>query len=272
MSQAEKIFVVVNPFDIQHTALQRAIFTAQIRAVKPILHVFVVVDTTDKKPDYFPDGNVSRKLSWFNEAIHNPILSKQIEYSIEVSWSSKWQRAIMASATEFQADIIFLPASRNTPYSRFNIGESKWSLLKESNVPVMLVRPGGKDVRKTVLAAINLQAESDEQKQLNKRIIERSMLAAERYGADLHVVNAYRETSRLPNMSSIIRETGLPSSNIHIEHGYTDEVIEQISKHVDADLVVMGTLGVNGRPYALRGNTAERVISVLDVDTMVINS
>lgn len=271
-NQAERIFVVVNPFDQHHTALERAVFTAQIRAIKPILHVFVVVDPTDHQADDFADGNVSRTLEWFNEEIHNPIFSKQIQYSIEVSWSLKWQRAIMASASEFEADTIFLPVTRNTPYRRFSIGESKWSLLKESKVPIMLVRPGAKSVRKTVLAAINFQAETDVQKQLNQHIIARSQRVAERYSADLHVVNAYRESYRYPDMSTIMRETGLPSSNVHIEFGYTDEVIALIAARVDADLVVLGTLGVNGRQRALRGNTAERVLSVLDVDTMILNS
>lgn len=269
---AERIFVVVNPFDQQHTALERAIFTAQIRAIKPILHVFVVVDPDDHHAEYFADGNVSRKLEWFNEEIHNPIFSRQIDYGIEVSWSSKWQRAIIASAKEFKADVIFLPASRNTPYRRFSIGESKWSLLKESSMPVMVVRPGAKQVRKTVLAAINFQAEADVQQQLNQHIITRSQRVAERYSADLHVVNAYRESYRFPDMSSIMRETGLQSTSVHIEFGYTDEVIALVAERVDADLVVLGTLGVNGRQQALRGNTAERVLSVLDVDTMILNS
>ena len=54
--------------------------------------------------------------------------------------------------------------------------------------------------------------------------------------------------------------------------GYTDEVIAAAAKKIDADLVVIGTLGQTGLTKTRRGNTAERVISAVDVDVLVVNS
>ncbi|MDB4032250.1 universal stress protein, partial [Porticoccaceae bacterium] len=68
------------------------------------------------------------------------------------------------------------------------------------------------------------------------------------------------------------KETGLDSSNIHVVQGYTDEAIAKVAKAISADVVIIGTLGQTGVIKTLRGNTAERVISAVDVDVVVINS
>ena len=70
-----------------------------------------------------------------------------------------------------------------------------------------------------------------------------------------------------------------------LEHGVVDRVeaallvgVPLIARttekfeEIDADVVLIGTLGQNGMVKTIRGNTAERVISALDVDVVVINS
>jgi universal stress protein E len=54
--------------------------------------------------------------------------------------------------------------------------------------------------------------------------------------------------------------------------GYTDEAVAETAKKLNADLVIMGTLGQTGLIKTRRGNTAERVISALDVDVAVVNT
>jgi len=86
------------------------------------------------------------------------------------------------------------------------------------------------------------------------------------------VVNAYLDSMLYPDRGRLARETGLDSSNIHVVQGYTDEAIAKVSKDINADAVLIGTLGQTGMSKTIRGNTAERVISALDVDVVVINS
>jgi universal stress protein E len=54
--------------------------------------------------------------------------------------------------------------------------------------------------------------------------------------------------------------------------GYTDEAIAKVAKDISADVVIIGTLGQTGQAKTRRGNTAERVMSALDVDVVVVNS
>ena len=95
---------------------------------------------------------------------------------------------------------------------------------------------------------------------------------SENYGADFHVVNAYIDSMHYPDRGNLAKEAGLPSKNIHVVKGYTDEAVAETAKKLNADLVIMGTLGQTGLVKTRRGNTAERVISALDVDVAVVNT
>ncbi len=270
MSRPEKIFVVVDPNDNQHIALERAILTASLRDTKPKVHAFVAVDP-DAVDTRTVNENLFRDLSWFEQNIKNPLTQAGIEFNLEVSWSSEWKKAIMESAKRFNADLIYLPVHALTSSSRFLFTESKWELLKGASCPVTLIRPGAKAERKVILAAVNFQAEREVQKELNKKILAQAKYYAEVYHADLHVINGYLDSLRFPDRSRLLAETGLPNDKIHIAHGYTSEVVSELADKIQADLIVMGTLGQNGMTKTRRGNTAERLITAVDTDVMVIN-
>lgn len=274
MSSQEKVFVVVDPTDDKHIALERALLTAQLGEARPLIHVFVAVDP-EAVDTRSVNSAVFRDESWFKEHIRTPLKDAGIEYQLEVSWSSEWQKSIIQSAKRWGADAIYLPAddADKTDFRRFFFTESKWELLKTANCPVVLIRPGAKKQRKIVLAAVNFQALRDEQQALNQKILAAAKRFAEGYGAELHIANGYMDSMHYPDRGKLVNETGVEKEKIHVEPGYTDEVVSAIAQKIDADLVVMGTLGQNGMLgiSTRRGNTAERLIDALDDDVMVIN-
>lgn len=271
MPQREKFFVVVNPTLDQQVALDRAIISAQLIEPRPELCIFVAVDSNTVDLSASND-KIYRNTDWFEQQIHQPLKSAGLQYSIEISWSDNWQKSIMVAAKRFAATRIMIRAGKPAKSRRFIFADSKWALLKEANCPVLLVRDNAKPQRKTVLAAVNFQASRINQDKLNKTIIERSKDLAESYGADLHIVNAYIDSMLYPDRGRLINQTGIKSEKIHVMQGYTDEVIATMAKKTEADLVVIGTLGQTGLTKTRRGNTAERVISAVDVDVVVVNS
>jgi len=271
MSYQEKVFVVVNPTLDRQVALDRALITSQLMTPRPKICVFVAVDSNTVNLDA-RNPSIYRDTDWFEQQIHKPLRDAGLKYRIEVSWSNDWQGSIMASAKHFGATRIMIRAGKPIKSSRFIFAESKWELLKEANCPVILVRDEAKPQRKVVLAAVNCQASRINQEILNKNILERGMKLAESYDADFHVVNAYIDSLLYPDRGRLAKHTGLEQSKTHVVKGYTDEVISKVSKQIDADVVIIGTLGQTGLTKTRRGNTAERVISALDVDVVVVNS
>jgi universal stress protein E len=271
MSKSQKLFVVVDPNDTHHIALERAIIVSSlIQGPKPKVHAFVAVDS-DAVDTRSVNDNLFRDLTWFEQNIKSPLANAGIEYTMEVSWSSEWQKSIMESAKRFDADLIYLPVHAKTNTSRFSFSESKWELLKGAYCPVVLIRPGAKAQRKVILAAVNFQAQRDVQVELNKKIIERAKFYADTYGADLHVINGYLDSMSYPDRGRLVNETGLPNDKIHVDNGYTSDVVSALAEKINADLIIMGTLGQNGMTKTRRGNTAERLIAAVDTDVMVIN-
>lgn len=270
MSKQQTLFVVVDPTADAHIALERAIIISKLHAVKPFIHVFVAVDH-DAVDTRSNNDNLYRDQKWFDESIHTPLKAAGIEYLIQVSWSIEWQKSIMDSAKHVDATVIYLPVQEKSANRRFSFTESKWELLKGAYCPVVLIRPNANAQRKVILAAVNFQAQRDVQRELNKLILQQAKFFAELYGATVHVVNGYLDSMSYPDRGRLVNETEIASDRIHVKNGYTSDVVSEVAREIDADLVVMGTLGQNGMTTYRRGNTAERLIAALDTDVMVIN-
>lgn len=270
MTQQQKLFVVVDPSSENHIALERATIISKLHHNKPKLHIFVAVDqeATDMRAT---NDSLFRNKDWFDDTIKKPLDEAGIEYQIEISWSNQWQEAIMMSAKRFGADLIYLPVQEKQTNKRFTFTESKWELLKSAYCPVVLIRPNAKAQRKVILAAINMQAQGDVQRELNRKILKQASLYAELYNAELHVANGYLDSMTYPDRGRLANETQLPANRIHVRNGYSSEVVSDVANDINADLVFMGTLGQNGMTKTRRGNTAERIIAALDCDIMVIH-
>ncbi len=270
MSKPEKLFVVVDPSDTVQIALERALIMGKKHQVPPELYVFVGVDGegTDLRAT---NDNLFRSQEWFDSVIRKPITAAGMQCTIEVSWSQEWQKAIVQSAKRFGAERIYLPVHPRTNVSRFTFSEAKWGILKTAPCPVVLIQPGAQPERRKVLAAVNFQAIKDEQKALNQSILYWARTVADIYKAELHVVNAYRDSMNYPDRGNLANKSQLPGDRIHVDEGYTSDVVGDVAKRINADLVVMGTLGQNGLIATRRGNTAERVIAALTQDVMVVN-
>jgi len=270
MSSPRKVFIVVDPADSNHIALERVIKTASRASEKPIAKVFIAVDA-EAVDTRAVNNNLFRDQSWFQSEIREPLEASGIEYSIEVSWSSEWQASIARSAKSFSADWIYIPVHERGSSTRLFFSESKWDLLKTAECPVALIQPGAKEKREIVLAAVNFQASKDEQIELNRRIIETGKRIAGYYEAEFHVVNAYLDSMHYPDRGRLAKEADVAAEKIHVEQGYTNDAVSAVANRLDADLVIMGTLGQNGLDKSRRGNTAERLISALDQDIVVVN-
>ncbi len=271
MSENKKIFVVVDPTDRKHIALERALITSSHMKVKAELHVFVGVDP-ESVDTRAVNSEVFRDEKWFESQIHAPL--RNIKHTIEISWSSQWQKSIVESAKRLNATVIYLPTdnSNHINFRRFFFTDSKWDLLKSAHCPVVLIRPGVNKQRKVICAAVNFNSIREVQQRLNAKILATGQYFSDLYGAELHVANGYMDSMHYPDRGRLVSETGLNNDCIHVEPGYTDEAISKIVKEINADLVVMGTLGQNGMLTSRRGSTAERLISALpDRDVMIIN-
>lgn len=271
-STERTIFVVVDPAQDRPLALERAMLTAEkvaqvqgIPAAKN--HIFIAVDY-DNNDTSADNPAMHRDSEWFFDQIITPLETSNLEYSLQMSWSSDWYGSIVAESKRVGAEMIMLPLmTRPSAHERI-FNESIWRLLRTAECPVLVVQPGARQQRKSILAAINLQSHKPEYQRLNDLIIERGHWVASNYDAELHIVNVYKDSLNYPDRAQLANKTQVDTANIHVKSGDPDEIIAQVATEIDADLVVLGT---RARSSRWRGNTSERIITKVSCDILTIN-
>jgi universal stress protein E len=194
-----------------------------------------------------------------------------LEYTCEISWSSNWHESILHAAEKFGADMLLIPLRARGAGERVIISDAKWSLLRNAHCGVLMIKPGAKESRDVVLAAMKVNYDSDEYAELNEKIGARARWMADRYGAELHVVTACSDIEEYPDRAKIIELTGVKNENIHVEMGKVEMAIPAVAKRLQADIVVVGTMARKGLSAVMRGNTSEKIISLLERDVMTLS-
>jgi universal stress protein E len=270
MAKPEKLFVIINPTLVKHVALERAIHIANSASVKPQIVVFISVDATriEDKPS---NENLHRDHDWLEKEICAPLKLNNVNFDILFSWCSNWADSLMQVAESVGATMILM---RRTPtidsYFQFNFG--KWNLFKNSKCPVLLVNGEAKTETGVVLAAVKWQTHDGEQKLLNRKILESAKAASTWCSNQLHVVNAYKDSISYPDRGSLLRNAGVANSNIHIVQGESTKVIASAAIGTEANLVVVGTKGHSYYSSKIHPAKIERLLSLIDVDVLVVNS
>lgn len=268
MSKQENLLIVIDPTQSEQVALERAVITAQLRQPTPRLTLFVGVD--EQAIDTGAGNSaVYRDAEWFTQ-LTEPLKNAGLEFNAEVCWSPQWAEAIIATAQKCEADLIIVP-DNSVQQSRRRFTDTKWSLLRKAECPVLIVRPGASNQRQTVLAAVKMQDDNESYQTLNKKILNRGKWMADLYGAEFHVVNSYAGSMNYPDRGVITRMVDMDVQNIHVVQGQPDEAVAEVAKEINADIVVIGTLKRSGILAAMRGNTSEWVMSRIETDIMTLN-
>lgn len=166
-------------------------------------------------------------------------------------------------------------------------------LLRKCPCPLWLVQSPAPATRSgRVLLALDVDPEVPENASLNRRLLDIATGLAQLESASLHIVHAWQLAHEALLRSSRVRlQTGaveemlaaqlkqrhelldaavagvtLPagSPTPMLLQGAPHDVVPEAAAQLDADVVVMGTVGRTGIPGLLIGNTAERILQRLD--------
>lgn len=165
-----------------------------------------------------------------------------------------------------------------------------WHLLRECAAPVLIAAEDIWHPTRCIVAAVDLGSRSRVKRALNKTVVDTAQRYAEALGYPLHLVHvihvpailtelhivdeeAHAEKVQGPirdNAARLCKTHGIDEDNVHIEHGAIDETIARVATDLQAQLVVMGTVGRHGVNAKLIGNTAEQVLHRLPTDVLAL--
>lgn len=203
-------------------------------------------------------------------------------------------------------DLVLKPATADANLKALLFGSNDMHLLRKCPCPVWLLKPGGRVPYQRILAAVDFDpSRPDEAVELNRHILELAAAQALAESAELHVVHVWEAAAE-----NVLRVWGSSSSeaniaeyvalerqrhelwlndlmmaaagwigmeameflapHLHLPRGNASKEVPMLAQTLDADLVVMGTIGRSGIPGLLIGNTAETILHKVECAVLAL--
>ncbi|OOF64794.1 universal stress protein UspE [Rodentibacter pneumotropicus] len=217
----------------------------------------------------------------------------QIEFESHIVWNSNEAEGIREEVEKNQYDLVVKYTKDEESLTSLIFTPVDWQLLRKCPIPVLMVRDGNWKHQRRILIAVNVSGEQDYQDQFNQELVATGISLAERLNrGNVHLVAAYPVTpinmaidlpefntmgyensirgQHLINMKTLRQKFGIDEDHTHVYEGFPEDVIPEVAQKIEAELVILGTVGRTGLSAALLGNTAEHVISKLNCNLLAI--
>ncbi|TCV99831.1 universal stress protein UspE [Biostraticola tofi] len=299
MAKYHKLLVAIDPNQDDQPALRRAVYVVQrlggtIKAFLPI-YDFSYEMTTLLSADErtaMRRGVIDQRTAWIEEQCQHYINSG-IPIEIKVVWHNRPFEAIIQEIIAHQHDLLLKTTHQHDRLESVIFTPTDWHLLRKCPCPVWMVKDQAWPQGGKALVAVNLSGEDPYHDPLNIKLVEETLALAEQINqTEVHLVGAYPVTPiniaiELPDfdpsvyndairgqhliaMKSLRQKFNLDQKFTHVEKGLPEEVIPDLAVHLDAGVVVLGSIGRTGFSAAFIGNTTELVIDHLKCDLLTI--
>lgn len=294
----QNILVVLDGESTEQKALSRAIHLAKVQGATLSLFLsiydFAYEMTTmlsGEEREQMRHSLIEDRRQWVIDLIEDYDLTG-ISYDTHIVWHHRPFESIIQHAIDQKHDLIIKGTHQHKGLQSVIFTPTDWSLLRKAPCPVLLVKDHLWQDNGTILTAVHAGSESEVHQALNRKLITHSSFVAKNINAKLHLVNFFPGTPtaiavEIPDfntaqyqqnveahhkeaMQELIADFAPVIAKTHTRDGIPDDGIPAVAKELDAELVVLGTIGRTGISAALLGNTAEHVIEQLDCDLLAI--
>ena len=304
MDMYQNILVVIDPTTDEQKALKRAIeLASKITANNAdskinITAFFSIFDFSYEMTTLLSNGErdtmrqmvIKEKKLWLDDIISST--NTQINITSQVVWHNRPFEAIINQVIEHKYDLVIKGTHQHDKFKSVVFTPTDWHILRKCPCPVLLVKDHEWPQQGKVLAALNVGSDETEHLSLNNTITTQAKNIAKIIDAEVNLVNSYPGTPvniaiEIPEfdaseynsamkkhhqeaMNQHANSFAIPLTNTYVEEGLPESVIEQVALRLDAELVILGTVGRTGISAALIGNTAEHVIDQLNCDVLAL--
>ncbi|MDO6527238.1 universal stress protein UspE [Motilimonas sp. 1_MG-2023] len=299
MVKFRNILVVIDPTKEEQAALSRAAYICQKEEnakLKLFLSVYdfsfeMTTMLSLEEREAMRSSVIAQQMDWLEE-LAAPYRNQGLLIDTKVIWHNRPFESIIQETLDFGHDLVVKATHHHPKLQSVIFTPTDWHLLRKCPEPLLLVKKHDWPENGTILAAINATAEDDEHLALNDKITNEALDVAKMINAHVSVVNAYPSTPmnialELPDFNPVeyrdaIKERhqqmlqkhgekhSIPLDRQHVIEGLAEDVIPLIAEELDAELVVLGTVGRTGLSAALIGNTAEHLIDSLNCDLLAL--
>ncbi|WMS87160.1 universal stress protein UspE [Pleionea litopenaei] len=298
METIKRILVVITREAETQPALERALIFAEQGPIEITLFSALYVPALELTAVLAPDERKQLRqqyysarenyLSQLSETFKHP----NITYSTAVVWHKKTAQAILEYVADHSFDLTIKRISSDASSQNPFVMPVDWHLLRLCQSSLLLVREAHWQTDGAILGAVCCTQVDREHQQLNHKIIDTLQVLAELLHADAHLINTHmsplldapnnypnlnKEQLRLKvsqyhnnKMQELVASHCIHEQHIHVIEGLAEDKIPATAEKLNAQVVVMGTVGRTGLTAAFMGNTAERVLARLKCEVLAL--
>lgn len=266
-TQKSRILAVIDPTRTEQWALKRAIAIASGRDDLDV-SAFLCVHSNAKceDPDQLQAVELQRQKLWL-DAILAEYADSKVSIDGQVEWSDDWREAICVAGAAEDVALVTKRASGRQD----SLASSDRQLIRKLGRALLLVKHAPRDEVGKILIAVDFNAEDESHKALNQAIMSlgRRMRGTIK-DTELHVISAYPSSDSFVHPPDVAKALDIDRSHAHVRRGSAADIIPQVAKELAADLVIVGNVGRGGLSGITLGNTAEKILSDIAADVLVI--
>ncbi|MDA8621497.1 universal stress protein UspE [Psychrosphaera sp.] len=299
MSHFKNVLVVIDPTEDDSKALSRALELSSKQAINITLFLSIydfsyemtTMLSSDERHN-MRDAVIADRTAWLKELIDQNVNANSEAIKTKVVWHNRPYESILKEVVSGDFDLVIKGTHSHDTLKSVIFTPTDWHLLRKCPTSLLLVKEHAWPSHGKVLAAVSAGSEDEKHQELNNLIIENAITMADLLESDTHLMNAYPPTPvniaveipefdpneynatmkdyHIKSMDNLANQHQVPNTRCHVVEGMAEDVIPRIAKDLDAELVVMGTVGRQGITAALIGNTAEHVIDNINCDLLAI--
>ncbi len=298
MIKYRNILVVIDPSMESQPALYRAVEVARLQDNATITVFMSIYDfsyeitsiLSVEERDEMREGVVEQRRAWLENLI-TPYRDEGLDVTLKVIWHNRPSDSILHEVSQTTYDLVVKSAHHHSLLESFIFTPLDWQLIRKCQLPVLLVKEHDWPADGNIVVALNFSDEP-EQSDLNLKLFKEANLVAKLVHGKVHLVNAVPAptvnialevpgfTPEIYNdailahhqgmMDQFARDHHVPPEQTHVVEGLPEDVLPEIAEQLDAELILLGSLGRTGWSAALIGNTAEQVVDGLHCDLLVL--
>lgn len=295
----QKILAVIEPDVEQQKSLTRAIELASIcgASITAFLTIYdfsyemTTMLSMDEREN-MRQAVIDDRTDWLVNLVSENFSQNNISIDVKIVWHNRPYESIIYEVIEQGYDLIIKGTKQHDSLKSVIFTPTDWHIMRKAPVPVLLVKEHDWPKGGQIIAAINAGVDDAEHISLNEEITKQALHFATLLLSNVHMVNAYPGTpanivieipefdpQKYDESAKTHHETAMrlhskkhhiSPDRCHVDIGMPEDVIPKYAKELDAELVVIGTVGRLGISAALIGNTAEHVIDKLNCDVLAI--
>jgi len=300
MFNFHNILVYIDPTKESQPALERAVdFAKKDNKIKITLFVccydlsFEMTSLSSSEEQQTMRSIVIKENQEWLNALAAPYQEQGITIATQVVWHHRPFQAAIIEVLKNQYDLVIKSTHQHPKLSAILFTPTDWNLLRKCPVPVLLVKHPSWPANSNILCAIDCKSiQDDEHHELNAEILKEAESIATLLNANMHLVNAYPTPPmnimlELPEFDPINYENDLqkfhqktlneyaksyniPASQVHLRQGLAEDVICDVAHEIDAQLVILGSVGRTGLSATLLGHTAEQAIDNINCNLLAL--